>query len=69
MRAGMTGLSQGRKLSALDTDAKSDLPCLSAVVPGMWDEGGKGQKIVAAERKPESEFQVAIRTGRSTPIL
>ena len=20
-------------------------PCLSAVVPGMWDEGGKGRKI------------------------
>ena len=27
------------------TRPKNAPPCLSAVVPGMWDEGGKGRKI------------------------
>jgi hypothetical protein len=35
---------------------KATPPCLSAVVPGMWDEGGKGRKIVAAELSENRNF-------------
>jgi hypothetical protein len=40
---GTTGLSPG---VLTREHARNDPPCPSAVVPGMWDEGGKGWQTV-----------------------